>query len=312
MKRRDVHGRFVTPGEPGVQGGAQPASVRRRIRSSNAAPRVRLTGERTLIMGILNVTPDSFSDGGRWSTLDAALEHAAELTAQGADLIDIGGESTRPGADRVAVAEEQRRVLPLVRELTRGGIAVSVDTMNASTALAAAHAGAAVINDVSGGLADPDMTRVAIETGLPFVVMHWRGHSAEMAAKARYSDVVADVRRELEYRVAELIVHGVDPAKIIVDPGIGFSKNAEHNWALLGNYGELASLGLPVLVAASRKGFLAPLVGAGAAPDARDAPSAVVAAIAAAQGAWAVRVHNVAETRSALDVADAWRRGARS
>lgn len=302
----------VSAPEPTTEGGDRSASVRRRIRSSTAVPGVPLAGERTLIMGILNVTPDSFSDGGRWNTLDAALEHAAELTAQGADLIDIGGESTRPGAHRVPVAEEQRRVLPLVRELARGGIAVSVDTMNAATALAAAHAGAAVINDVSGGLADPDMTRVAIETGLPFVVMHWRGHSAEMAAKASYGDVVSDVRRELEYRVAELIVRGVDPAKIIVDPGIGFSKNAEHNWALLGHYGELASLGLPVLVAASRKGFLAPLVAEDAAPDARDAPSAIVAAIAASQGAWAVRVHNVAETRAALDVADAWRRGARS
>ena len=302
----------VSAAEPHAHSSDRPASVRRRIRSSTAVRGVPLTGERTLIMGILNVTPDSFSDGGRFDTLDAALEHAAELTAQGADLIDIGGESTRPGAERVPVAEEQRRVLPLVRELARGGIAVSVDTMNAATALAAAHAGAAVINDVSGGLADPDMTRVAIETGLPFVVMHWRGHSAEMAAKASYTDVVSDVRRELEYRVAELIVRGVDPAKIIVDPGIGFSKNAEHNWALLGHYGELASLGLPVLVAASRKGFLAPLVAEGAAPDARDAPSAVLAAIAASQGAWAVRVHNVAETRAALDVADAWRRGARS
>ena len=302
----------VSAPEPTTEGGDRSASVRRRIRSSTAVPGVPMAGERTLIMGILNVTPDSFSDGGRWNTLDAALEHAAELTAQGADLIDIGGESTRPGAHRVPVAEEQRRVLPLVRELARGGIAVSVDTMNAATALAAAHAGAAVINDVSGGLADPDMTRVAIETGLPFVVMHWRGHSAEMAAKASYGDVVSDVRRELEYRVAELIVRGVDPAKIIVDPGIGFSKNAEHNWALLGHYGELASLGLPVLVAASRKGFLAPLVAEDAAPDARDAPSAIVAAIAASQGAWAVRVHNVAETRAALDVADAWRRGARS
>lgn len=297
---------------PSMRTGDRPAPVRRRIRSSTALPSVPLTGDRTLIMGILNVTPDSFSDGGRWNTLDAALEHAAELTAHGADLIDIGGESTRPGAVRVPAAEEQRRVLPLVRELARSGIAVSVDTMNAATALAAAHAGAAVINDVSGGLADPDMTRVAIETGLPFVVMHWRGHSAEMAAKASYTDVVSDVRRELEYRVAELIVRGVDPAKIVVDPGIGFSKNAEHNWALLGHYGELASLGLPVLVAASRKGFLAPLVAEGAAPDARDAPSAVIAAIAASQGAWAVRVHNVAETRAALDVADAWRRGARS
>jgi dihydropteroate synthase len=291
---------------------AEPRVSRPRIRSANATPAVPLHGDRTLIMGILNVTPDSFSDGGRWQNLDAALEHAAELTAQGADIIDVGGESTRPGATRVPVAEEQRRVLPLVRELARGGIAVSVDTMNAATALAAAHAGAAVINDVSGGLADADMTRVVIETGLPFVVMHWRGHSAEMAAKADYADVVAEVRQELEYRAAELIVRGVDPAKLIIDPGIGFAKNADHNWALLGHYSELASLGLPVLVAASRKGFLAPLVASEAAPDARDAPSAIIAAIAAAQGAWAVRVHNVRETRAALDVADALRRGANS
>jgi dihydropteroate synthase len=291
---------------------AGPRVSRPRIRSANATPAVPLHGDRTLIMGILNVTPDSFSDGGRWQNLDAALEHAAELTAQGADIIDVGGESTRPGATRVPVAEEQRRVLPLVRELARGGIAVSVDTMNAATALAAAHAGAAAINDVSGGLADADMTRVVIETGLPFVVMHWRGHSAEMAAKADYADVVTEVRQELEYRAAELIVRGVDPAKLIIDPGIGFAKNADHNWALLGHYSELASLGLPVLVAASRKGFLAPLVASGAAPDARDAPSAIIAAIAAAQGAWAVRVHNVRETRAALDVADALRRGANS
>jgi dihydropteroate synthase len=291
---------------------AAPRVSRPRIRSSNATPAVPLRGDRTLIMGILNVTPDSFSDGGRWQNLDAALEHAAELIAQGADIVDVGGESTRPGATRVPVAEEQRRVLPLVRELARGGIAVSVDTMNAATALAAAHAGAAVINDVSGGLADADMTRVVIETGLPFVVMHWRGHSAEMAAKADYADVVTEVHRELEYRAAELIVRGVDPTKLIVDPGIGFAKNAEHNWALLGHYSTLASLGLPVLVAASRKGFLAPLVAEGAAPDARDAPSAIIAAIAAAQGAWAVRVHNVRETRAALDVADALRRGANS
>lgn len=284
---------------------------RPRIRSSIATPSVPLTGDRTLIMGILNVTPDSFSDGGRWQKLDAALEHAAQLTAQGADLIDIGGESTRPGAERVSVAEEQRRVLPLVRELARGGIAVSVDTMNASTALAAAHAGASVINDVSGGLADADMTRVVIETGLPFVVMHWRGHSAEMAARARYANVVADVRRELEYRVAELIVRGVDPAKIIVDRASA-SRRTQSTTGRCSDTTQISPRSVFRCSWPHHARAFAPLVAEGAAPDARDAPSAVIAAIAASQGAWAVRVHDVAETRSALDVADAWRRGARS
>jgi dihydropteroate synthase len=269
-----------------------------------------LTGERTLIMGILNVTPDSFSDGGKWLSLDAAVQHAVDLTSEGADVIDVGGESTRPGAQRVAVAEEQRRVLPVVRELVRRGIAVSVDTMNATTALAAAHAGASLVNDVSGGLADADMAGVVSETGLPLVVMHWRGHSADMNRKAVYDDVVREVRAEVEYRVAELIVRGIDPAKIIVDPGLGFAKDADHNWRLLGHLEALRSLGLPVLVGASRKGFVGSLLPKGADPAQRDFASTIIAALAAQAGAWAVRVHDVASTRAALDVTDAWRWGA--
>lgn len=273
-------------------------------------PQVRLDDlHRTQIMGILNVTPDSFSDGGRFEEIEAALAHAAALAGHGADMIDVGGESTRPGAARVPVAEELRRVLPIIRELAQAGIAVSVDTMNAATAAAAAAAGAALINDVSGGLADPDMADVVMDTGLPFVVMHWRGHSAGMNSAAVYGDVVTDVRRELEQRAAELIVRGVDPAKLILDPGLGFAKMSEHNWQLLGRLDELASLGLPLLVGASRKRFIGELLPAGVPPEGRDFPSTIVAALAASRGVWAVRVHNVAEARAALDVSDAWRWG---
>lgn len=274
-------------------------------------PQVMLGGQsRTQIMGILNVTPDSFSDGGRFEGIDAALAHAAALVEHGADMIDIGGESTRPGATRVPVDEELRRILPISRELAQAGIAVSVDTMNAATAAAAAEAGVALINDVSGGLADPDMARVVIDTGLPFVVMHWRGHSADMNAAAVYGDVVTEVRRELEQRAAELIIRGVDPAKIILDPGLGFAKTSEHNWQLLGRLDELRTLDLPVLVGASRKRFIGELLPAGVPPEGRDFPSTIVAALAASRGAWAVRVHNVEQARVALDVSDAWRWGA--
>jgi dihydropteroate synthase len=293
----------VTPARARKRGGRSTQAVQK--------PQILIGGPgRTKIMGILNVTPDSFSDGGRFAGLDEALEHAAALIAHGADMIDIGGESTRPGAARVPVDEELRRVLPVIRELSQAGIAVSIDTMNAVTAAAAAEAGAALINDVSGGLADPDMTRVVIETGLPFVVMHWRGHSADMNSAAVYGDVVTEVRRELELRAAELIVRGVDPAKLILDPGLGFAKRSEHNWQLLGRIEELTSLGLPVLIGASRKRFIGELLPAGVPPEERDFPSTIVAALAASRGVWAVRVHNVAEARAALDVSDAWRWGA--
>ena len=265
---------------------------------------------RTLIMGILNVTSDSFSDGGRWLRAEAAVAHGLELVAAGADLVDIGGESTRPGAHRVPVAEEQARVLPVIRNLVEQGVAVSIDTMNASTARLAVEAGAIIVNDVSGALADEAMAGTVIDLGVPLVVSHWRGHSTVMNSLATYDDVVAEVVHELEYRVAELIVRGMSPSKLIVDPGLGFAKNSAHNWAILGHLARFGAFGLPIVVGASRKGFIGELVGTQSPMDARDFPSAVVAALAAQQGVWAVRVHDVAMTAAALTVAEAWKRGA--
>jgi dihydropteroate synthase len=256
----------------------------------------------TLIMGVLNVTPDSFSDGGRWASTDAAIQHALALRSQGADLIDVGGESTRPGATRVSPTDEQARVLPVIAELARQGVVVSVDTLNSSTAKAAAAAGATIINDVSAGLADPDMASVAASTGLTYIAMHWRGHAQEMDALAEYDDVVAEVRGELAARVSALTAAGVAREKIVLDPGLGFAKRAAHNWQLLGNLDAFASLGLPVMVGASRKRFLADVLTAGAPVAERDLPTAVISVLAAQAGAWAGRVHDVAATRTALTV----------
>lgn len=260
----------------------------------------------TEIMGILNVTPDSFSDGGRFVELEQAVERGILMHSQGATLIDVGGESTRPGAERVSTQDEQSRVIPVIRELVASGVAVSVDTMNAETAFAAARAGASVINDVSGGLADEGMYRVVAETGLHYIAMHWRGHSTSMDDLATYDDVVVEVRTELKARIAEMTVVGIDPGKIILDPGLGFAKTADHNWQLLGRLDELATLGLPILVGASRKKFLKPF---GESPDARDEATAVVSALAAEAGAWGVRVHDVESTRRALGVQAAWQNG---
>ena len=257
---------------------------------------------RPRVMGVLNITPDSFSDGGEFVSLDDAIERGVELTRAGAQLIDVGGESTRPGAERVPVRQEQLRVLPVIRGLVERGIAVSVDTMNAATALAAAEAGAVIINDVSGGLADEGMRRVAAETGLYFLAMHWRGPSATMAARAQYGDVVHDVREELKSRVAELIVSGVRPDRIILDPGIGFAKTAEQNWRLLAHLRAIESIGYPVLIGVSRKRFLGALLPEGASPKQRDPATATISALAAQAGVWGVRVHDVAGTRAALDV----------
>ncbi|MCU1546218.1 MAG: folP [Homoserinimonas sp.] len=256
---------------------------------------------RPQIMGVLNVTPDSFSDGGEFAHQEAAIDHAVKLVAAGADLIDVGGETTKPGAARVPAQDEQRRVLPIVRELVGRGIRVSIDTMNASTALAAAEAGASLINDVSGGLADAGMARVAIETDLDFVVMHWRGHSAGMDANTDYADVVREVRDALEMRAAELIITGVNPDRLIVDPGIGFAKTADQSWQLVTHLRELGSIGTRVLVGASRKRFLSMLLPEGAPIKDRDRSTAVVSALAAEAGAWGVRVHDVRGTRAALD-----------
>jgi dihydropteroate synthase len=258
----------------------------------------------TRIMGILNVTPDSFSDGGKYENVDAALAHAVAMVEQGASLIDVGGESTRPGATPIDAKTERRRVVPVIRELVARGIPVSVDTRSAKVALAAVDAGAELINDVSGGLSDPAMARAVAETGVLYVVMHWREGGAD--AVPDYRNVVTEVRRELKHRVASLIVEGVKPEQIIVDPGLGFGKTPEQNWQLLGHLEQLGSLGHGVLVGASRKRFLSGLLPEGAPVVARDAPTAVTSALAARSGAWAVRVHDVAATRLALDVWEHW------
>jgi dihydropteroate synthase len=257
-------------------------------------------------MGVLNVTPDSFSDGGRWASTDAAIAHGLELAQQGADIVDVGGESTRPGAERVPVPAELGRVLPVVRELAAAGIRVSIDTMNSETAAAALDAGAQIVNDVSGGLADPAMGALVAERDVDYVAMHWRGHSRTMNDLASYTDAAREIREELFRRVDELERQGVAPRRIIVDPGLGFAKNSEHNWDVLRHLREFESAGLPVLLGASRKRFLADLMWDGATPQDRDLPSAVIAALAARDGVWGVRVHDVVSTRIALDVVRTW------
>jgi dihydropteroate synthase len=288
------------------------------------SPGYRLAGlpsqPRCLVMGVVNVTPDSFSDGGEWLGTEDAIAHGLDLAAQGADIVDVGGESTRPGAQRISAEEEVRRVLPVITELARAGVPVSVDTMRASVAELALDAGARLVNDVSGGLADPHMPRLVAKAAVPYVVMHWRGHSHDMNSRAVYADVVAEVRDELRRRVDAVVAEGVDPTMIILDPGLGFSKLSEHNWQVLAALPEIARLGpaaaggtsrFPVLVGASRKRFLGRLL---AAPDGTPRPftgsdDATVAttALAAAAGAWCVRVHQVPANADAVRVAAAWR-----
>ncbi len=268
---------------------------------------------RTLVMAVLNVTPDSFSDGGRFTDPDVAVAHARAQVAAGADLVDVGGESTRPGAVRIPVAEELDRVLPVVERLAASGIVVSVDTMRAEVADAAVRRGAAIVNDVSGGLADPEMAPWLAGTDVPYVAMHWRGPSAGMDQLAHYDDVVADVRRALADQLEALAAAGVDPARVVLDPGLGFAKTAAHNWALLAGLPALHALGRPVLVGASRKRFLGELLADGGVPrpvEGRDAATDAVSALAAAAGAWGVRVHDVRGSRDAVAVAGAWQAGA--
>ncbi|MFB9743590.1 dihydropteroate synthase [Pseudonocardia sulfidoxydans] len=259
-------------------------------------------------MGILNVTPDSFSDGGAYSEVDRAVARGRLLVAEGADIVDVGGESTRPGAGRVPVEEELARVLPVVRELAAGGVPVSIDTSRAAVAAAAVVAGAVVVNDVTGGLGDPRMAALVAEIAVPYVVTHSRGPSVHMDRRAVYADVVADVRCELLMRVETLTGAGVSPDRLVLDPGLGFAKTADHNWALLGGLDSLLSLGFPVLIGASRKRFLA----APGRPDApaasRDDATAVISGLAAAAGATCVRVHDVRRSREATRVARAWTR----
>ncbi|MDQ1482104.1 MAG: dihydropteroate synthase [Actinomycetota bacterium] len=257
-------------------------------------------------MGVVNVTPDSFSDGGMWFTPTAAVAHGLDLLEQGADILDVGGESTRPGAERPSEEEELHRVIPVIRELSRSGARVSVDTMRSSVAEQAVEAGAAIVNDVSGGLADPQMARIVASAGVPFVVMHWRGHSDTMQAHVTYDDVVADVCRALSERVADLRAQGVHRDQLILDPGFGFAKLAEHNWSLLAHLDALQALGLPVLVGTSRKTFLGALgVLDGQAPRPpfeRDVSTAATTVIAGLAGVWGVRVHDVASSVEALRV----------
>ncbi len=264
---------------------------------------------RCAVMGVVNVTPDSFSDGGLWFDPDEAIARGHALRAEGADLIDVGGESTRPGAERVPLDEELRRVVPVVRGLAAAGAIVSVDTMRVEVARAAVEAGAVLVNDVSGGLADPAMAAFVAEAGVPVVVMHWRGHSRGMQDKAHYDDVVGEVRAELTERMDRVVAAGVDPEAIILDPGLGFAKNADHNWALLAHLEALVELDRPLLVAASRKAFLGRLLADDQGlrpPRGRDDATAAVTALAALAGAWGVRVHEVPASRDAVRVAAAW------
>lgn len=270
-------------------------------------------GARAWVFGVLNVTPDSFSDGGRWDHTDTAIAHGLELARQGADVVDVGGESTRPGAHRIDAETEAARVIPVIAALSAAGLTCSVDTTRAIVAAAALDAGALIINDVSGGLADPDMVRVAADTGAPWILMHWRGHSASMQRKAVYGDVVADVRAELLAQVELALAAGVDQRSLIIDPGLGFAKESTHNWQLLQRLPELTGLGLPVLVGASRKRFLGRLLegqdGELRPPSEREAATAAVSVLAANDGAWAIRVHEPRPTRDALAVLSALRGG---
>ncbi|MBB6378003.1 dihydropteroate synthase [Pseudonocardia eucalypti] len=271
---------------------------------------------RCAVLGILNVTPDSFSDGGRFSGLDDAVAHGLRLHELGADLVDVGGESTRPGAHRVAAPEEADRVLPVIRALSAEGVPCSVDTMRARVAEAALDAGAQVVNDVSGGMADPAMAKVVAAAGVPWILMHWRGHSDRMADLAVYRDVVAEVRDELLARVDAAVAAGVDPSRLVIDPGIGFAKRPPHDWALLKRLDALVELPFPVLVGVSRKSFLGRLLaGVNGPPEkprppaGREVATASISALAAVAGVWGVRVHDVAATADAIAVGEAWRAG---
>lgn len=266
---------------------------------------------RALVMGVVNVTPDSFSDGGRWITTDLAVAHGRQLIAQGADLLDVGGESTRPGARRVDLAEEQNRVLPVIRELAAAGVVVSVDTIHAATAAAAIEAGAVVVNDVSGGLADPAMAGVLADAGVVYICQHWRGDPRTMDGLTDYGgDVLAGVEAELRARLDHLADAGLADEQVVIDPGLGFAKTHEQSWRLLAATARLREdLRRPVLIGASRKRFLALALPDDVAADplARDAATAATTALAAAAGAWAVRVHEVPASRDAVRTASLWK-----
>lgn len=248
-----------------------------------------------LVMGILNVTPDSFSDGGEFATVETAVTHGIEMLKDGADIIDIGGESTRPGAQRVSEEEELSRVIPVITQLAAQGAVISIDTMRASVAREAVVAGAKYINDVSGGMADERMHHVAAELKVPYILMHWRGHSKDMNSKAIYGDVVADVSSELKNQIDKALTAGISKDNLIIDPGIGFAKEADHNWELINRIDEIMALGYPVLVGASRKRFLG-----GDSPQERDNATLKVTEGLVGKGIWGVRVHVVAPHKQVI------------
>ena len=241
-----------------------------------------------LVMGILNLTPDSFADGGRHNSFDAGVARAQEMIAEGVDIIDIGGESTRPGADRISAEEEKSRVLPVITELAKSGVKISIDTMRADTAEKAVQAGASIINDVSGGLSDPAMFATVKRLGVPYILMHWRGQSKEMNTRAIYTDVVSEVIAELKLQIDAALEAGIDKSQIIIDPGLGFAKDAEHNWEILRNLKAFNAMGYPLLIGASRKRFLG-----GDNPDEREAATIELTKTLVPQGIWGVRVHSV-------------------
>ena len=248
-----------------------------------------------LVMGILNVTPDSFADGGLHFDTDLAITHGREMIEDGVDIIDIGGESTRPGAERVPAEEEQARVIPVIRELAKESVVISIDTMRASTAKLGVEAGATIVNDVSGGAADPEMFSTVAQLGCKYTLMHWRGHSKDMNSKAIYSDVVAEVIEEISIQLDKALAAGIKRENIILDPGIGFAKDAEHNWEILNRIDEFIELGYPVLIGHSRKRFLG-----GDTPDDREDATVQVTQSLVGKGIWAVRVHGVKANKEAI------------
>lgn len=291
---------------PGTGPNTSPLPV---IRKSNKKTMADLPTGRTLVMGILNVTEDSFSDGGKYLSTDAAIDQGLKLLYSGADIIDVGGESTRPGAKDVDPALEQERIIPVIEALVKAGAVISVDTMHVSTARAAIDAGAHIINDVSGLTYEPGMPELIAETGVPYVLMHRRGTAQNMVAEANYQDVVAEVVDELRGLRDEFVAKGVAPEQIIIDPGLGFAKDAEHNWALLANVPAIEELGHRVLIGTSRKRFLGELLAEGSksrAPIQRDAATAATTVLGARDQVWAVRVHDVTGSRDAIEVVQAY------
>ena len=259
---------------------------------------------RCLVVGVLNVTPDSFSDGGLFSDTNTAVKYAQELIENGADLVDVGGESTRPGASRITTAEEQKRVIPVIEELTSLGIITSIDTMRSETASAAVTAGAQMVNDVSGGLADENMHKSVADLNVPYVLMHWRGHSTVMDNLATYSNVVTEVVSEIQLQVDNAIKSGISGNKIVIDPGLGFAKNIEHNWEILKKFNELHKLNLPIYIGASRKRFLTDFAipPGSLEPKDRDIATSIISSYVSLNGAWAVRVHDVLASSAAVKI----------